>query len=594
VASGHAASAQSPENVAVVVNDNSAASQVVARHYVQKRAIPEANVIHVKAPVDETVERPVYLAAIEQPIADALARGGLQDRILYIVLTKGVPLRVAGSVGESGTMASVDSELTLLYRKMVGLAFPAPGFVPNPYFLADHPVAEARRFSHRDYDIYLVTRLDAFTVEEAQTLVDAASMPTSSGLIVLDQRNALVSRAGEDILAKAAETIRTLDTPERVMLETTSKAATTPSPVLGYFSWGATDPQLRSRFSGLHFAAGAIAATFAGSDARTFQPPPPGWTPMKDPTNRATWFGGAPQSLIGDLIREGVTGAAGSVAEPFLQGAVRPDVLFPAYISGFNLVESFYLATPYLSWQTVVVGDPLCQPFARKALTRSDTDPPADRATELPEFFGQRQLRLTAATLGGDTKAAALVVRSQTRMARGDRTGARAALVEATTAAPKAAAVHLRLAMLEDALGDYPAAVVAYRRTLELEPENVLALNNLAFSLAVHGKAPAEAKPLATRAVTLSNRNPNIVDTLGWIEYLLGDSAQAVQLLADAARRDPMNADIRLHAAFAYAAAGDAVAARTHLAEAIRRNPALERESDVVQLRDRLKTTEPK
>jgi hypothetical protein len=45
---------------------------------------------------------------------------------------------------------------------------------------------------------------------------------------------------------------------------------------------------------------------------------------------------------------------------------VRPQTLFPAYLSGFNLAESFYLSIPALSWQTVVIGDPLCRPFKQE------------------------------------------------------------------------------------------------------------------------------------------------------------------------------------------------------------------------------------
>ena len=36
-----------------------------------------------------------------------------------------------------------------------------------------------------------------------------------------------------------------------------------------------------------------------------------------------------------------------------------PDYLFPAYLSGRNLAESYYVAIPALSWQNIVVGDPL-------------------------------------------------------------------------------------------------------------------------------------------------------------------------------------------------------------------------------------------
>jgi len=40
--------------------------------------------------------------------------------------------------------------------------------------------------------------------------------------------------------------------------------------------------------------------------------------------------------------------------------ASGPDLLFAAYYSGRNLAESFYLAIRSLSWQNIVVGDPLC------------------------------------------------------------------------------------------------------------------------------------------------------------------------------------------------------------------------------------------
>src|SRR5262249_35501124 len=60
---------------------------------------------------------------------------------------------------------------------------------------------------------------------------------------------------------------------------------------------------------------------------------------------------------------EGVTGAVGYAYEPYLESTARPDVLFPAYRAGLCAVESFYRALPYLSWQSVVVGDPLVAPF---------------------------------------------------------------------------------------------------------------------------------------------------------------------------------------------------------------------------------------
>ncbi len=143
------AAPQSNANVAVVINDESPASRQVGEYYVQKRSIPETNVIRLSAPLDEIVTRAAYTARIETPIAKTLAERGLQDRILYIVLTKGVPLRIAGEAGATGTSASVDSELTLLYTRLAGRPAPVVGRADNLYFVGTGGVVRARGLGRR-------------------------------------------------------------------------------------------------------------------------------------------------------------------------------------------------------------------------------------------------------------------------------------------------------------------------------------------------------------------------------------------------------------------------------------------------------------
>ena len=94
--------------------------------------------------------------------------------------------------------------------------------------------------------------------------------------------------------------------------------------------------------------------------ARTFAEPPEDWTigSWNDPSS---FFVNSPQTMTGDLIREGVSGACGHVYEPYLQGNPRPDYVLPAYFAGLPLAEAFYVGTPYLSWMNVIVGDPLCR-----------------------------------------------------------------------------------------------------------------------------------------------------------------------------------------------------------------------------------------
>ena len=210
-----------------------------------------------------------------------------------------------------------------------------------------------------------MSRLDGYTVEDALALIERSVSARVSGRMVLDQRDALVDRTGDTWLELASKRLADQGH-EGDVLERTPKPARNIADVLGYFSWGSTDPQNRVRSFGMSFVPGAIAGTFVGSGARTFREPPANWMPTGDPVNRSSWHAGSPESLIGDLIRDGVTGMAGYVEQPILNATIRPQILFPAYFEGYSQVEAFYLAMPHLSWQTVVVGDPLCAPFRRK------------------------------------------------------------------------------------------------------------------------------------------------------------------------------------------------------------------------------------
>lgn len=582
------ARAQTAENVAVIVNDNSNESQRIAEHYIRRRSLPEANVIHLRTTTDETIPRRAYEATIEAPIAAALTQRNLQDRVLYVVLTKGIPIRIDGSSGPQGTVAGVDSELALLYRRMSGFPAPVPGRVSNPYFLAAASIDVAKRFTHRDYDIYLVTRLDGFTVEDVIGLIDRGMTPVRDGRIVLDQQDKLVNRTGEDWLEHAAERLTAQGQGGRVMLEKTVKGVRDVDSVLGYYSWGSNDPRNRERDFRLSFVPGALAGMFVSSDARTFKEPPADWKPTDD-TDKAHWYAGTPQSLIGDLIRAGVTGVSGHVAEPYLQNTVRPEILFPAYLSGFNLAEAYYLAMPALSWQNVIIGDPLCAPFRDHALGRQDTDPGLDERTGLPLQFSRRRIAALKPQMpGAADEAVSLVARAETLTAKGDRTGARTALEQATRLAPQAAFAHLQLAVLYDAEGKFEESLVRYRRVVELQPRNVVALNNLAYALATRHNKLAEALPLAQRALAIAPQNASLLDTVAWIEHLQGNDASAARRIATAVRLAPGNADVRLHAAIINAAAGATAVAKQELQAALKLQPSLETTNEVKQLRARL------
>ena len=70
------------------------------------------------------------------------------------------------------------------------------------------------------------------------------------------------------------------------------------------------------------------------------------------------------QTLLSHFLKYGAAAASGTVAEPFANAPKFPNSrLFVHYASGCNVAESFYqsLLSPY---QMLIVGDPLCQPWA--------------------------------------------------------------------------------------------------------------------------------------------------------------------------------------------------------------------------------------
>ena len=70
------------------------------------------------------------------------------------------------------------------------------------------------------------------------------------------------------------------------------------------------------------------------------------------------------QSLVADLLEDGVSGVKGYVYEPYLTAIGDPDILLPYYANGYNFAEVNYAANPMISWMGTVVGDPKMAPYS--------------------------------------------------------------------------------------------------------------------------------------------------------------------------------------------------------------------------------------
>ena len=585
------AAALDARSVLVVANADRPGSVALADAYALARSVPADQVLRLHAgDAGDEIGRAEYERRIEAPLARWFDRSGAHDRILCIVLAKGFPLRVAGSAGRGGTLASVDSELALLYRKITGRPVPPAGPLPNPYFLGEAPIASARPFSHEAHDIFLVTRLDGFTEADVRALIDrgVAAGPTPAGRVVLDLK-AEADPANDWLRAAAVRLSAQGVSGDRVVLDAGPGVVAGERGVIGYASWGSTDPEFRRRRPDLDFLPGAVATMFVGTDGRTFTPPPEGWT-VAAWADRASFYAGSPESLAGDLVAAGVSGVAAHVAEPYLDGSVRPEILLPAYLAGFTLAEAFHLALPHLSWRTLVVGDPLAT-VAPPVGPRPD--PPApDPQTDTGPYFTARWLQATRERLPNGTRlreeALLLSLRAQMRLARGDLPDARASLERATALEPGLMAAQFALASAYEAIGEFALAEARYRAILDRQPDDAIALNNLAFLLAARPGRVEEALPLAQRAYGLAPRSPHVADTLGWVHFLGGNLALARLFVEEALKARPEVAEIRIHAAAIALAGGDPARAREELAAALRLDETLASRADVVELQKTL------
>jgi uncharacterized protein (TIGR03790 family) len=355
--------------IVVVANSDAPDSVAVARHYAQVRGVPAANVIALKMPVAETVSWKEFVATVWQPLEDELVRRGWIDaiamdlfddvgrrkyavsghRIAALVVCRGVPLRITHDMSlfkedrpftdhaEFRTnQGAVDSELSLLAQP----DYPINAGVPNPLYRNLQPTDDELS------RVVKVSRLDGPTAADALGLVDLA---------VQGERVGLLGRAYVDIAGPRDTGNRWLEAVASQIAElgfdlsvsrgpqTVPETARFDAPVL-YFGWYAPDLNGPFGLPGFRFPPGAVAVHIHSFSAHSLRSATEGW--------------------CGPLVARGVTATAGNVFEPYLEYLHRPDLLLQALARGEDLVDAAYYALPMLSWQSIVIGDPLYRPFA--------------------------------------------------------------------------------------------------------------------------------------------------------------------------------------------------------------------------------------
>ena len=349
----------------VVFNQDVPESIELAKFYAQKRGIARDHLVGLSISRTEEISRMEYDTMIRNPLRAVFKergwwtlnepRGGpvtvASNSIRFVALIKGVPLKVRSvsdypgdkpSVPPLGTRneASVDSEIAALGAFTDQISGP----LPNPYFQSYRAIADAQNSA-----VLLVCRLDAPQVATVRRMITDAIEVEKKGLwgrAYIDRwhNTATGFDMGDKWLAQARDELHKVGVP--LIFEDTPELFPNTYPMTDcalYYGWYAekmTGPFTQPDFE---FVPGAIAVHIHSFSASTLH------------DENANW--------AGPLLAKGAAATIGNVYEPYLSFTAHLDVLNDRLVHGFTFAESAYMATPALSWMTVMLGDPLYRPY---------------------------------------------------------------------------------------------------------------------------------------------------------------------------------------------------------------------------------------
>ena len=290
------------------------------------------------------------------------------------------------------------------------------------------------------------------------------------------------------------------------------------------------------------------------------------------------------QLALGAALRGQGAGEAGLVMAR-LSLRLRPGFAPALLLIAEHHAEQRHPEAAYATLGAAAAGDPLAPVVALRRAVLLDR---MDRVAEAEAGL----LALAAATPEAHQPYLRLGDMLRTRSRFPEAAAAYDAAL-ARIAAPQAADWPLFYArgIAHERSGNWPRAEADFQRALEFAPEQPYVLNYLAYTWVEMGKNIAEARRMLERAVELRPNDGNIVDSLGWALFKLGDIPAAIRWLERAVELEPRNSVINDHLGDAYWAAGRRNEARFQWQRALRMEPeAAEIPKIEAKLRDGLPT----
>jgi uncharacterized protein (TIGR03790 family) len=410
---GLATAAPDPESVAILYNSAVPESLKLAETYQRARNIPAANLVGLRMPVTADISRAVYDTTILKPLRAefekrrwwrrAKDQGGLtvpvSNRIGVLVTLKGVPLRIRQTPpppappAKAGKPvkpeppkdpvaghdeASVDSELALFGVENL----PAEGVLQNKFYQSSKPFKDANMPF-----LVLTARIDAASFATCERMIrDAVEVGKSGlwGMAVVDIANKF-PQGDQWLEAVAKENIRA-GIPTLVDRFNDTLPKNYPvnglAQYFGWYDWNVSGPFLNPSF---RFRKGAVAMHLHSFSAEQLS--------------------NAGKNWCAPLLERGAAVTVGNVFEPYLHLTHDFGMLHQRLLAGHSWVEACWMAMPVVSWQGVVLGDPLYQPFKHLAgtgeATNEDRDYRAVRAATLQWSgdAGERRTQLDKAAV---------------------------------------------------------------------------------------------------------------------------------------------------------------------------------------------------
>lgn len=359
------ASALTPQQVVVVYNEKSPLSKKAAFRYAEVRNIPQENMVGLRLSANN-LSRENYSRLVEKPLlkiagerewrlSSAVSLGGKKD-IYALLLMPDCPLmvgKIPGNQKENPQLrssATLDAELALL-----GARYQLHGTIPNPSFEG------SRQFCETPPAALSVCRIDAPDEETIMRMIEEPAQVERQGLwgwVVVD--NGGPYTMGDDWIREVAALAQRAWQP--LFHESSRKTLATNFPMMqgvaayfGWYAYPANGPFSATAPESFRFLPGAIAFHLHSYSCSS-------------PKNAKIW--------VGALLKRGAAVSAGNASEPYLHATIHPDIFYNRLLRGYTVAEAALQATPYLSWQNLVLGDPLYRPFAARTVNRVPQDNP--------------------------------------------------------------------------------------------------------------------------------------------------------------------------------------------------------------------------